>query len=208
MAEVSFQGVGIVGARALPSQFSEQVSQVVSYLLQRDYRIHSGGAMGADQFVLESVISLDACSQSVIFSPWVSVSGFPRSVRDSVHRFISYGGQVDWGCVQVGSLRGVVTAGLLARNSRLVSASSGIIAFMHGQSRGTRRTVSEAIRTGRRVIVFLCGDGAELPRSRSGRWICLGGSSPFSGAYLYLPDAHRRGLPYLACDVHQLEVVS
>ena len=173
MGHISHRGIGIVGARALPSQFSEQVSQVVSYLLERGYRIHSGGAIGADQFALQSVISQGACSRAAIFSAWSSASGFPRQVQPSVEHFISHGGQMVWGEVGFHALRSQVTVGLLARNTRLVRASSGIVAFMYGDSAGTRRTVLEAIRHGLRVVVFLCGGGAVLPEVRGGSWVQL-----------------------------------
>lgn len=181
------RGIGIIGSRELPESFREQISSIVQSLVLRGYSIHSGGALGADSFVLDAVIASDSCSQTIVFSPWVSVAGFPRAVQSSIRQLISYGGQVDWGCVPVGSARSVVIAGLLERNSRLVSASIGIVAFLYGDSRGTRRTIAEAIRLGRRVIVFVCGGGASLPRHSGGSWVRLGGHSPLSGGYLFLP---------------------
>ena len=173
MANISQRGIGIVGARALPDSFREQVSAVVRYLVERDYQIHTGGAVGADQFALETVISQRAFDRCVIYSAWTSLSGFPRGVQRFVDYFVSHQGRVDWGFVQPSSSRGIVVAGLLARNTRLVSASSGLIAFMYGQSSGTRRTVLEAVRRGLRVVVFLCGGGAVLPELSSGRWLQL-----------------------------------
>ena len=178
------RSIGIVGARALPSQFSEQVSQVVSYLLQRGYHIHSGGALGADQFALQAVISQGACSRASIYSAWQSVSGFPRQVQPSVEHLLSHGGSVVWGGVPLRASRSRVTVGLLARNSRLVRASFGVVAFMYGQSSGTRRTVLEAVRQGLRVVVFLCGGGASLPEVTSGRWVQLH-CGVFGGGYLF-----------------------
>ena len=181
------KGVGVIGSRSLPVSYRAHVQVVVTHLVERGYLIHSGGAVGADQFALESVFSLGASAQAVLFSAWQSVSGFPRAVQPSVHQLIAYGGSVVWGVVSPrASGRGVVVAGLLARNCRLVGASVGIIAFLHGTSRGSRRTISEAVRRGRRVVVFLCG-GASLPSVRGGSWVQLGGSSPFSGAFMFLP---------------------
>ena len=207
------RGVGIVGSRTLPESYRDHIKEVVRYLFEQGYHIHSGGAVGADQFALEAVISLDICYQSVIFSPWVAVGGFPRSVRPSIHDFISYGGRMDWGHISPkASGRGVIIAGLLARNIRLVKASSGIVAFLHGKSSGTKRTISEATRSGKRVVVFLCGDGASLPSVKDGSWIPIGGSSAFAGAYMFLTktkrleDAHHKKLPILACDAHRLAV--
>jgi hypothetical protein len=181
------RGIGIIGSRELPESFRAQISGIVQGLVLRSYFVHSGGALGADSFVLDAVIASDSCSQAVVFSPWASVSSFPVAVRSSIHRLIAYGGRVDWGCVSAGSSRDLVIAGLLERNSRLVRASIGIIAFLYGESRGTRRTIAEAVRLGRRVIVFVCGGGATLPRYRGGSWVQLGGHSPLSGGFLFLP---------------------
>ena len=202
-------GVGVIGSRSLPVSYRAQVHSVVSFLVSRGYLIHSGGAVGADQFALAAVLSLGACSQAVLFSAWSAVSGFPRAVQPSVHRLIAYGGQVVWGVVSPrASGRGVVIAGLLARNCRLVGASVGVVAFLHGSSRGSRRTISEAIRRGRRVVVFLCGGGASLPATGGGRWVQLGGSSPFSGAYLFLPNTTEQRKPTMeaSCAVQSQEL--
>jgi len=172
----------------LPSQFSEQVSQVVSYLLERGYRIHSGGALGADQFALQSVISQGACSQAAIFSAWSSASGFPQRVQPSIQHLLSHGGSVVWGVVAPRSSRQAVTVGLISRNIRLVRSSLGVVAFLYGESRGTSRTIRAAISSGRRVVVFLCGGGASLPEVPSGRWVELHCSGQcWSGAFLYRP---------------------
>lgn len=204
MVQQGKKGIGIVGARALPASFQGQVSGVVSYLVQKGFCIHSGGALGADNFALNAVIAQGACTQAVIFSPWAVVSGFPVAVQSSIHKFIAYGGTVNWGFVSpAAASKGVVIAGLLARNNRLVKASAGIVAFMCGKSSGTKRTVLEAIRLNRRVIVFLCGN-ASLPQVSSGVWVQLGGTSPFAGAYLFLPATtapQRKPLPYSPCAV-------
>ena len=160
----------------------------------RGFQIHSGGALGADQFALEAVLALCAFDKAVIFSPWSLASGFPRSVQQSIHRLLAYGGRVDWSFVQPGSGRGVVVSGLLARNQRLVSASSGIVAFLYGDSRGTLRTVRQAIEQGLRVVVFVCGGGASLPQVSGGRWVRLGGSSPLTESLILAQNERwRRG---------------
>lgn len=183
-------GVGVVGARALPQTFRAQVAAVVHCLIERGYAIFSGGALGADQFALDAIAERDAFRQSVIFSAWSSVSGFPADIRQTIHRYIAYGGMVQWGEIVSGTGRGAVVAGLLERSVRLVAASCGIVAFLHGESRGTQHTIAEAIRQRRRVIVFLCGGGASLPRQYVGSWVQLGGRSPLAGGYLFLPALH------------------
>lgn len=107
--------IGVIGSRELPESFRAQVSGIVQDLIARGYYIHTGGALGADAFALEAVISADSCSQAVVFSPWVSVSGFPVAVQPAIRQLIAYGGQVDWGVFRLVhlvalSLRGCLSA--------------------------------------------------------------------------------------------------
>jgi len=160
---------GVVGSRSLPASFAPLVSRVVSLLLSHGYSIASGGAVGADSFALESVLQQGASSRGIIYSAWASSSGFPSSVQPQVSRFLASGGQVVWGSCPVGASRQEAVSALLGRNRRLVSASSVIVAFLHGQSRGFLYTVRQAIEQGIPVIVFLCGGGASLPADLASR---------------------------------------
>jgi len=154
--------VGVVGSRSLPSRFAPLVSSVVSLFLSRGFGVASGGAVGADSFALSAVLHQGACSRGVVYSAWSSVSGFPASARPDVERFIAAGGQVVWGSASAGSPRPVAVSALLGRNRRLVFATSVVVAFLHGPSRGSLYTVRQAVSRGVPVIVFLCG-GASLP---------------------------------------------
>ena len=178
------RGIGIVGARALPSDFQEQVSEVVSYLIQGGYHIHSGGAIGADQYALRAVISQGASSQAVIYSAWRQISGFPRQVQPSIEHLRSHHGRIEWGMIGFQASRSQVTCGLLARNTRLVNESQGIVAFMYGESRGTLHTIQDAIMLRKKAVVFVCGGGASLPEVSKGRWVQLQ-CGIWKGAYLY-----------------------
>ena len=162
---------GVVGSRSLPSSFAPLVSRVVSFFLSRGFRVASGGAMGADSFALSALLQQGASSRGVVFSAWSSASGFPSSVQPQVSRFLASGGQVVWGSCPVGAQRQEAVSALLGRNRRLVSASSVIVAFLHGPSRGSLYTVRQAIAQGLQVIVFLCGEGASLPADLASR--CL-----------------------------------
>jgi predicted Rossmann fold nucleotide-binding protein DprA/Smf involved in DNA uptake len=177
--------VGIVGARALPPEYKEKVAEVTKYLLSKEYQIHLGGAFGADQYALEALISSGAISKGVLFSAWSTVAGFPREVQKYVEYFSSHRGKVLWGLVPPHSSRSVAIAGLLSRNQRLVYASSGIVAFLYGDSNGTKNTIRKAIERGLKVVVFLCGGGAVLPSVSSGRWVELRCGEPWKGAHLY-----------------------
>lgn len=154
---------GVIGSRSLPASFAPLVSHVVSLLLSRGYSIASGGAVGADSFAIEAVIQRGTSARGIIYSAWASASGFPSLVQPQVSRFLASGGQVVWGSCSVGALRQEAVSALLGRNRRLVSASSVIVAFLHGSSRGSLYTVRQAVEQGVPVIVFLCGGGASLP---------------------------------------------
>jgi predicted Rossmann fold nucleotide-binding protein DprA/Smf involved in DNA uptake len=162
---------GVIGSRSLPVSFAPLVYHIVSLLLSRGYGIASGGAVGADSFALAAVIRRGVASRCVIYSAWASASGFPSSVQPQVSRFLASGGQVVWGSCPVGASRQEAVSALLGRNRRLVSASSVIVAFLHGQSRGSLYTVRQAVEQGVPVIVFLCGGGTSLPADLTSR--CL-----------------------------------
>ncbi|MDR2407920.1 MAG: DNA-protecting protein DprA, partial [Bacteroidales bacterium] len=177
------KGIGIVGSRELPESFRGQVADVVRYLLDRGYRIHSGGAIGADLFALQSVIDYGAYSRAAIFSAWSGISGFPRIVQSYIQQYIHHGGCVHWGVVQPHSSRRMVIDGLLLRNSRLVRASCGLVAFLYGESRGTTGTILEAIKRDIKVVVFDCGGGSILPDISGGKWHRLNCAGCFCNAY-------------------------
>jgi len=161
--------VGVVGSRSLPVSFAPLVSSVVSGFLSRGYRVASGGAVGADSFALSALLQQGAASSGVIFSAWQSASGFPSLVQPQVSQFLASGGQVIWGSGSIGAQRQQVVSALLGRNRRLVSASSVVVAFFYGQSRGSLYTVRQAVNQGIPVIVYLCGGGASLPADLVGR---------------------------------------
>jgi len=179
------KSVGIVGARALPQEYKNNIQEVVKYLVNKNYVIHSGGALGADLFVLESLISLGAVSKGRLFSAWSELKGFPKEVQKFVEYFVSHQGEVSWGLVPPHSSRSVAVAGLLARNKRLVEASDGLVAFLYGDSNGTCYTVRESCQKGQNVVVFLCGDKAQLPQISFGQWVKLKCSAPWSEGYLF-----------------------
>ena len=154
---------GFVGSRSLPASFSPLVSSLVSAFRARGFLVASGGAVGADQFALSALVEQGGSASGIVFSAWVSSSGFPASVRPLFSRFLASGGQVVWGSGSVGASRSSVVSALLSRNERLVAACSVLVAFLHGSSRGTLFTVRQAVRRGIPVYVFLCGGGASLP---------------------------------------------
>ena len=153
------QLVGVVGSRSLPASYAPFVSAVVSAFLASGFRVGSGGALGADQFALSALVEQGASASGVVYSAWQSDSGFPAPVRPTVARFQAAGGQVVWGQARSGGPRQQVVSALLGRNRLLVSQCSVLVAFLHGESRGSRYTVRQAQARGIPVIVFQCEGG-------------------------------------------------
>ena len=88
--------VAVVGSRSVSSLVPAQVRSVVASLVVRGYGIGSGGALGADQCALVSLLSVatpTVLAQSRLCLAWVCHSSLPASVRGSVVRFTALGGQ-------------------------------------------------------------------------------------------------------------------
>lgn len=148
--------VGIIGSRALPDNFRFHVREVVSHLLGKGCYINSGGAIGADSYVIAALLRHGKAYRGVIYSAWSYFSGFPYSTRQEIGEFARKGGQIDWGTVQPDSTRQEVIAGLLGRNRRLIENSDALIAYLYGESRGTMYTIKEAAKKGIPIIIFVC----------------------------------------------------
>ncbi len=164
--------VAVVGSRQLPSSFASQVQSVVGFFVGRGWGIGSGGARGADQLALEAVLATGrgGCARSVVFLP-----GRPCGARSgALGAFVAQGGRVVAGA-------GVGRQALLARSARLARASSGVVAFLWGPSRGSVFTVREGIRCGKPAAVVLAGGGAQLPVFAGGAWVpcAIGGAAAF-----------------------------
>lgn len=168
--------VAVVGSRKLPSSWADKVSRVASDLLRRDCRIGSGGALGADLFALQALIDLGrkGCEGSRVFLPG-SVSQAPPACRELLPRFESFGG-----CIVTGSASGRVTTrseyvgALFARTVELVKASSGVVAFIAGESKGTWFTCEQAARLGKQVVLFSADGVRSLHSLGCGRWAPVG----------------------------------
>ncbi|MBI5701439.1 DNA-processing protein DprA [Candidatus Saganbacteria bacterium] len=148
--------VGIEGSRSLPDNFRFHVREVVSHLLAKGCYINSGGAMGADSYVIAALLRYGKAYRGVIYSAWSYFSGFPYSVRQEIGEFAKRGGRIDWGTVQPDPMGKEVIAGLLGRNRKLVQNSDALIAYFYGESRGTIYTIREARKKNLPIIVFVC----------------------------------------------------
>ena len=54
--EVALRSIGIIGSRLLSYEAADHVGNVVEDALERGFHLASGGAIGADQFVIERLI--------------------------------------------------------------------------------------------------------------------------------------------------------
>lgn len=63
--------VAVVGARALPEAWADQVAEVVRFFVGRGWGIGSGGARGADEYARRAVLASGpgSCRRSVVFLP-------------------------------------------------------------------------------------------------------------------------------------------
>ena len=54
----SIRSIGIIGSRSLPFSHANKVGGITQDIIARDYHIASGGAIGADQFVIEQILRI------------------------------------------------------------------------------------------------------------------------------------------------------
>lgn len=185
---MSVRLVAVVGSRSLPASWAGRVSQVVSSLLARGCRVGSGGAVGADLFALQAVVRLgrEACQGSRVYLP-AGITQAPVACRQLLLQFRAAGGQVVPGSVAGRSSgRSEFVSALFARSSALISASSGVVAFVSGRSAGTWFTLQDAARRGQSVAVFPV-DGPRFLRSLGcGSWAPM---QSWSGAWRWVPSA-------------------
>ncbi|MCK8600081.1 DNA-processing protein DprA [Desulfoferrobacter suflitae] len=178
--------VAVVGSRVLPASWSGAVSKVVSDLVGRGCRVGSGGAVGADLFALQAVVSIgrSACQGSRIFLPG-GIDQAPRSCRALLVHFQQLGGEIVSGSAVPGCSRSDFISSLFARSRALVASGSGVVAFVSGRSAGTWFTCREAARRGQPVVVFPVSGPRSLQSLGCGSWAPL---SCWPGAYRWVPS--------------------
>lgn len=185
--------IAVIGSRALPVAFSEKVLGVVGRLLLRGHEVCHGGAMGADHFVLQALINLQAASRGILFSAWDSVLGFPAQVQPDVQKYLAAGGRAivptTGGRLHYLPASGGVNISyptarnaLLQRNVEMVNHSDALVAFLHGESRGSSFTIKKACEKGLPVLVFLSGS-TTLPQIKNGTWVAL--KNPCMGVIMH-----------------------
>jgi len=195
--------IAVVGSRQLAASSAERVGAIVTCLVQRGCRIGSGGALGTDLFALQAVVRLgqEACTGSRIFLPG-SIEQAPLDSRDYLVRFRALGGEVITGPVAGRTVnRHAYIEALRQRTVALVQASSGVVAFVSGVSRGTWFTCEQAVRLSKPVVVVPAQGPGSLRALGCGRWQPLG---IWHGAWQWTPSVPngnrcRHGLPVAYC---------
>lgn len=180
------KSVGVIGSRHLPYWMSGKVGDVVLDLIKRKYHIATGGAIGADQFVIERLLRQELSDHCTIYSAWQNYAGFPVKVRAMIRQFKEYGGHLLWGEVSKNEPQHLIRMALLLRNQRLVEACYGIVAFIDGHSRGSIFTIKKA--TQKRLTVVVFPHDYHLPEIDYVKWVPLrcGGhwENAFKAVYL------------------------
>lgn len=165
--------VAVVGSRKLPASWADRVAQVVRDLVRRGNRIGSGGALGADLFALQTVVQLgrEACRGSTIFLPG-SVMQTPSVCRELLLQFEKSGGKIVPGTVAGrATTRSEHINALFDRSIELVKASSGVVAFVAGESKGTWFTCEQAVRLAKQVVIFPADGARSLHSLGCGKWV-------------------------------------
>ena len=174
--------IGVIGARALPDTYQGLVDDVVQYLLGRGHIVAHGGALGADHYVLKALLGHSGVNRAVLYSAWQSGGSFPKSVRPDVDHYLALGGKVVWGGGEAGMPYAAVAAALLARNAKLVNQCHGLVAFLHGKSKGTLSAVAQAQRQKKPIILFPLTDHINLPQQKGMRWYPVAISGMWAGS--------------------------
>ena len=189
--EAGLRSIGIIGSRSLNYDVADHIGQVVEDILERGFHIASGGAIGADQFVIERLMHLGRSESCTVYSAWKRYDGFPLKVRAMMRQFKDYGGHILWGMSGDKSNDLGVKLALLTRNQKLVEACHGIVAFITGSSRGTIYTIKETAKRRMPLVVFpissmalkSCCDPGLLPSLPHVKWVPLRCGGCWDGSF-------------------------
>jgi hypothetical protein len=176
----------VVGSRSLPRSWAEHVSVVVTSLANNSWNIASGGAVGADQFALESVLGLGRPGIMRVYLP-ARIEDTPPTVRPWVIRLMESGGRVVQGTTFSSPDSRVYIRALFNRTRQMVADCQAVVAYLcSGKSAGTSFTICQAISRGIPVTVFTVGR-ATLPTPHApGRWEKIPGTGFWSAAYRWV----------------------
>lgn len=177
----AIKSVGVIGSRKLSHTFANQVGNIVEDLIARNYHIATGGAIGADQFVIERVLRQGLSNHCTVYSAWQNYAGFPIKVRAMMRQFNGYGGHLIWGVSGGNEPHHMVKMGLLLRNQKLVEACYGLVAFIDGSSKGSLFTIKKAVSKHLTVVIF--PHDCPLPEISNVKWVPLRCGGIWDGSF-------------------------
>jgi hypothetical protein len=175
------KSVGVISSRTLPYTMAEKVGQIVEDLLIRNYHIATGGAIGADQFVLAHMLTQGKSENCTVYAAWQNYAGFPAKVRPSIRQFKELGGHLLWGEASGREAPHLLKLGLLLRNQRLVEACYGLVAFIDGHSRGSIFTIKKA--AAKRLVIVVFPHDCHLPEIDFVKWVPLKCGGNWDGGF-------------------------
>lgn len=175
------KSVGVIGSRTLPHTRSNKVGEIVHDLILRKYHIATGGAVGADQFVIEKLLRVGLSDHCTVYAAWQNYTGFSIKVRAMMRQFKTQGGHVLWGAVSGNEPQHFIKMGLLLRNQRLVESCYGLVAFIDSNSKGSLFTIKKA--TEKRLVIVVFPLECDLPEIECVKWVMLKCGGCWEGGY-------------------------
>jgi len=172
--------IGLIGSRTLKHKYKALVFNVVKTLLNQNYNIATGGALGTDAFCLQALLYFQQAHSGVIYSAWHGLNHFPKKVLPLASKFNKKGGKFVWG--KATSLQNYIQIrnALLSRNENLVNNSQGLVAFINAKSRGSIFTIKKAINKKIPVVIFPIN--ASLPNLKGINWLASN-KNHFEGSF-------------------------
>jgi hypothetical protein len=158
------------GSRSLGP--SSQLASVVRAVLAGGQAVHVGCAVGADQQVIQSVVSVPGAAQSflVVFAAFASsgAGAWSGSALGAVSAAAAQGASVRW--LAGGQLAIPLVGRLIRRSQAALAGCSASVFFLAGPlSSGSLAVAGCAVQAGQPVFAF-CPVMPQSPRGCQGHW--------------------------------------
>lgn len=151
--------IAMGGSRIITKQEKQQIHEVVKVLLEKNMQICVGCAIGADQAIIESVMSMGMEKSLKIFAAFGidGKGGWEGSAINTVIKAFGKGASVEW--YDEKQLNISLKARLAIRTKNYISeANKGMIVFLSSEkSKGSIGAIKIALRKELKTIVFCNG---------------------------------------------------
>jgi len=172
--------IGLVGSRTINHKYKVLVFKVVKILLNQNFSIATGGALGVDLWCLEALLHYKQAHSGVIYSAWQGLNHFPKKVLPLAYKLNEKSGKFVWGSATPSQNYIQIRNALLRRNENLVNSSQGLVAFINEKSRGSIYTIKKAIK--KKILVVIFPINASLPKLKGVNWLSSN-KKHFEGAF-------------------------